>query len=334
MKMGSSKRKSSFRIDDILHQQRAEQNLLHHQHPARPFGTGSGATSDQIPSDLSLAHPSGYSSQHTVPLDCASSPPGSSGMASPVLGLGTGTPGSAPVRSESPKKPTAMYPGLLDFSKNVIPIPLQFGMPTFNPLNTAYLEHYASMLHKASPRVAWPFYPHPYSYLLPACGSKRKGGQVRFTPQQTQSLEKRFSNHKYLSPEDRRNLAIQLKLSDRQVKTWFQNRRAKWRRANGGCQSTDVVGGGGGIDGTPGDMAKHHDSRTNKYSSDDEDDDDEEDDENAVIRADQHSTAPRPGRRNSPSMEDDGKSSDGYSGRASSEERDDDDSASPTIDVI
>lgn len=48
-------------------------------------------------------------------------------------------------------------------------------------------------------------------------GSKRKGGQVRFTPQQTQNLEKRFSNHKYLSPEDRRHLAIQLKLSDRQV---------------------------------------------------------------------------------------------------------------------
>lgn len=74
----------------------------------------------------------------------------------------------------------------------------------------------------------WPFY-HPYSsYLMPPCGSKRKGGQVRFTPQQTQNLERRFSNHKYLSPEDRRKLAMELSLSDRQVKTWFQNRRAKY----------------------------------------------------------------------------------------------------------
>lgn len=71
----------------------------------------------------------------------------------------------------------------------------------------------------------WPYF-HPYSgYLMPPCGSKRKGGQVRFTPQQTQNLERRFSNHKYLSPEDRRKLAMELNLSDRQVKTWFQNRR-------------------------------------------------------------------------------------------------------------
>jgi homeobox protein HEX len=48
---------------------------------------------------------------------------------------------------------------------------------------------------------------------------KRKGGQVRFSAQQTSILERRFREHKYLSPEDRRHLAGQLKLSDRQVKT-------------------------------------------------------------------------------------------------------------------
>lgn len=63
-------------------------------------------------------------------------------------------------------------------------------------------------------------------------GVKRKGGQIRFTSQQTKNLENRFSSSKYLSPEERRHLALQLKLTDRQVKTWFQNRRAKWRRAN------------------------------------------------------------------------------------------------------
>lgn len=56
------------------------------------------------------------------------------------------------------------------------------------------------------------FFPTPYIY------SKRKGGQVRFTPNQTDILEKRFMSNKYLSPEDRKSLADNLKLSDRQVK--------------------------------------------------------------------------------------------------------------------
>lgn len=65
-------------------------------------------------------------------------------------------------------------------------------------------------------------------------GTKRKGGQKRFTSHQTKNLEHRFLTSKYLSPEERKHLANQLKLSDRQVKTWFQNRRAKWRRS---CQT-------------------------------------------------------------------------------------------------
>ncbi|KAI1287371.1 Hematopoietically-expressed homeobox protein HHEX -like protein [Halotydeus destructor] len=58
----------------------------------------------------------------------------------------------------------------------------------------------------------------------------RKGGQIRFTNQQTVELEGRFKQQKYLAPIDRRRLAAKLDLSERQVKTWFQNRRAKWRR--------------------------------------------------------------------------------------------------------
>ena len=58
----------------------------------------------------------------------------------------------------------------------------------------------------------------------------RKGGQVRFTHSQSTELERIFSIQKYVSPQERKQLARSIDLSERQVKTWFQNRRAKWRR--------------------------------------------------------------------------------------------------------
>lgn len=60
----------------------------------------------------------------------------------------------------------------------------------------------------------------------------RKGGQIRFTHQQTVELERKFDSYKYLTSFERNKLAQKLNLSERQVKTWFQNRRAKWRRIN------------------------------------------------------------------------------------------------------
>ncbi|EDX12138.1 hematopoietically-expressed homeobox protein Hhex [Drosophila simulans] len=80
------------------------------------------------------------------------------------------------------------------------------------------------------------------SFYMSNFGVKRKGGQIRFTSQQTKNLEARFASSKYLSPEERRHLALQLKLTDRQVKTWFQNRRAKWRRANLSKRSASAQG--------------------------------------------------------------------------------------------
>jgi T-cell leukemia homeobox protein 3 len=35
---------------------------------------------------------------------------------------------------------------------------------------------------------------------------------------------------KYLASSERSTLAKSLKMTDAQVKTWFQNRRTKWRR--------------------------------------------------------------------------------------------------------
>ncbi|ELT96753.1 hypothetical protein CAPTEDRAFT_80939, partial [Capitella teleta] len=51
-----------------------------------------------------------------------------------------------------------------------------------------------------------------------------------FTELQLLGLEQRFEYQKYLSTADRSQLALQLGLSQMQVKTWYQNRRMKWKK--------------------------------------------------------------------------------------------------------
>lgn len=52
-------------------------------------------------------------------------------------------------------------------------------------------------------------------------------------PLQVNELEKRFNKQKYLASSERAQLAKQLNMTDAQVKTWFQNRRTKWRLVPG-----------------------------------------------------------------------------------------------------
>ncbi|BFY97593.1 hypothetical protein BsWGS_00633 [Bradybaena similaris] len=59
---------------------------------------------------------------------------------------------------------------------------------------------------------------------------KRKKPRTSFTRAQIVELEKRFHRQKYLASSERSALAKTLKMTDAQVKTWFQNRRTKWRR--------------------------------------------------------------------------------------------------------
>ncbi|XP_054640958.1 homeobox protein BarH-like 1 [Dunckerocampus dactyliophorus] len=70
----------------------------------------------------------------------------------------------------------------------------------------------------------------------------KKGRRSRtvFTELQLMGLEKRFEKQKYLSTPDRIDLAECLGLSQLQVKTWYQNRRMKWKKMvlqGGGLES-------------------------------------------------------------------------------------------------
>uniref|UniRef100_T1IJQ5 Homeobox domain-containing protein n=1 Tax=Strigamia maritima TaxID=126957 RepID=T1IJQ5_STRMM len=59
---------------------------------------------------------------------------------------------------------------------------------------------------------------------------KPRKARTAFTDHQLQTLEKSFERQKYLSVQDRMELAASLNLTDTQVKTWYQNRRTKWKR--------------------------------------------------------------------------------------------------------
>ncbi|KAH9414807.1 BarH-like 1 homeobox protein [Dermatophagoides pteronyssinus] len=56
---------------------------------------------------------------------------------------------------------------------------------------------------------------------------KQRKARTAFTDHQLQTLEKSFERQKYLSVQDRMELAAKLNLSDTQVKTWYQNRRVR-----------------------------------------------------------------------------------------------------------
>jgi homeobox protein engrailed len=46
-------------------------------------------------------------------------------------------------------------------------------------------------------------------------------------------LKKEFESNRYLTEDRRQNLARELKLSDGQIKIWFQNKRAKIKKSTG-----------------------------------------------------------------------------------------------------
>ncbi|KAH8862407.1 Homeobox protein B-H1 [Schistosoma japonicum] len=54
--------------------------------------------------------------------------------------------------------------------------------------------------------------------------------RTAFTQSQLFFLEQRFLCQRYLSVLERADLAAQLGLSEAQIKTWYQNRRTKWKR--------------------------------------------------------------------------------------------------------
>lgn len=60
--------------------------------------------------------------------------------------------------------------------------------------------------------------------------NSKKKTRTAFTNSQLQELERKFSQQKYLTKLDRKTLAKSLNLTEKHVKTWYQNRRTKWKK--------------------------------------------------------------------------------------------------------
>nr|XP_054919827.1 barH-like 1 homeobox protein [Dermacentor andersoni] len=63
-----------------------------------------------------------------------------------------------------------------------------------------------------------------------ADSKKPRRRRTAFTQAQLAFLEAKFRYQKYLSVSDRGSVAEALRLTETQVKTWYQNRRTKWKR--------------------------------------------------------------------------------------------------------
>ncbi|KAI0988963.1 hypothetical protein GJ496_003529 [Pomphorhynchus laevis] len=59
---------------------------------------------------------------------------------------------------------------------------------------------------------------------------RKKKTRTVFSRNQVYQLERMFDCKRYLSSSERSSLAISLRISETQVKIWFQNRRNKWKR--------------------------------------------------------------------------------------------------------
>ena len=58
---------------------------------------------------------------------------------------------------------------------------------------------------------------------------RKKKQRPLFSPHQLQTMEKEFAKQRYVTEEKRSQLALEVNLTEAQVKTWFQNRRTKWK---------------------------------------------------------------------------------------------------------
>ncbi|NWW34214.1 NANOG protein, partial [Panurus biarmicus] len=104
------------------------------------------------------------------------------------------------------------------------------------------LTQYYTPDSATSPTAAGSPSPHSSLQKVKAQGKgvvKSGKSRTAFSQEQLKALHQRFQSQKYLSPQQIRELAAALELTYKQVKTWFQNQRMKFKRCQKESQWVD-----------------------------------------------------------------------------------------------